>query len=87
MESAYGKEQGQELRKLAEVIADPGHRKAFARDPDETLARMGVDVDKLPEAVRNTLYDLSYEELRAVSRVRASLLEAGVSRDDLVEIF
>jgi hypothetical protein len=87
VESSQQNQPDPEVRKLAALIADPRQRKSFARDPDKALADAGIDVDRLPAAVRDTLYDLSYEELRAVSRVQASLRDAGVSDPDINEIF
>jgi hypothetical protein len=87
VESSQQNQPDPEVRKLAAVIADPRQRKSFARDPDKTLADAGVDVGKLPGPVRDTLYDLTHEELRALSRVKASLLEAGVSDQIINEIF
>ena len=75
------------VRRLAQLISDPSRRKAFARDPEQTLRDAGVDVGALPEAVRTELFDLSYEELRALSRVKAGLLGAGVSNEVMAEIF
>ena len=54
---------GSEIEKLAKVIADPGRRRDFAHDPEETLTDAGVDVDQLPDGVRSTLFGLSHEEL------------------------
>ena len=80
-------EPSSEIRKVAEVISDPGRRKAFAHDPEKTLTDAGVDVGRLPDGVRSTLFDLSHEELRVLSRVKESLRQAGVSREDEGEIF
>lgn len=85
METTGGKRS--EIQKLAKLISDPGRRKAFARDPEDTLAAAGIDVGGLPEGVRSTLFDLSHEELRVLSRVKDSLRQAGVSREDEAEIF
>jgi hypothetical protein len=86
MSSMEGKS-GSEMKRLAELISDPGRRKAFAFDPEKTLSEAGIDASRLPEGVRSTLFDLSYEELRVLSRVRDSLRQAGVSREDEGEIF
>jgi hypothetical protein len=83
-----GEEQpSSEVEKLAELISDPGQRKAFAHTPEKTLTDAGIDVGKLPEGIRSTLFDLSYEELRVLSRVKESLEQAGVSREDARRIF
>jgi hypothetical protein len=86
MNSSEG-ERSSEIQKLAEVISDPGRRKAFAHDPEKTLTDAGIDVGRLPDGVRSTLFDLSHEELRVLSRVKESLRQAGVSREDAEEIF
>lgn len=86
MNSSEG-ERSSEIRKLAEVISDPGGRKAFAHDPEKTLTDAGIDVGRLPDGVRSTLFDLSHEELRVLSRVKEALRQAGVSREDAEEIF
>jgi hypothetical protein len=86
MNSTEGQGSG-ELRKVAALISDPGKRKAFAHDPEKALKDAGIDAGGLPEGVRSTLFDLSYEELRVLSRVRDSLRQAGVSREDASEIF
>lgn len=85
MESTAGKPS--EIHKLAKLISDPGRRKAFARDPETTLTEAGINVGGLPEGVRSTLFDLSHEELRVLSRVKDSLRQAGVSKEDEAEIF
>ena len=70
-----------ELKKLADVIADPGQRKSFAADPDGTLDRVDVKPEAIPENVLSTLKGLSQEELRVLSRLNSSLLESGLSAD------
>jgi hypothetical protein len=74
------------FEKLGEVLRDPKQRKAFWLDPEGTLAKIGVDPDEIPERVRDTLHDLSYEELRVLARVNASLDEAGVPSEHKAEI-
>jgi hypothetical protein len=86
MNSTEGQGSG-ELLKVAELISDPGKRKAFAHDPEKALKDAGIDPGGLPEGVRSTLFDLSYEELRVLSRVRDSLSEAGVSSEMALRIF
>ena len=80
-------EPSSELHKLGEVISEPGQRKAFADDPEKTLTDAGIDVGRLPDEVRSTLFNLSYEELGIISRVKESLDQAGVSREDSAKIF
>lgn len=82
-----GGEASSEVKKLAEMISDPGKRKAFAHSPEKTLTDAGIDAGNLPEGIRSTLFDLSYEELRVLSRVKQSFNQAGVSREDAQEIF
>ena len=75
------------VRQLATVFSDPQRRKAFAEDPDKALGDAGVDAASLPEGLRSTLYSLSQEELEVISRVKQSLTDAGVSKEDQGEIF
>jgi hypothetical protein len=86
MTSSEGSPSG-EIQKLAEVISDPARRKAFAHDPEKTLTDAGIDVGALPEGVRSTLFDLTHEELRVLSRVKEGLERAGVSTVDVQRIF
>lgn len=78
---------GSEIQKLGRLISDPARRKAFAHDPEKTLTDAGIDIGGLPDGVRSTLFDLSHEELRVLSRVKDSLQQAGVSKEDAQEIF
>ena len=70
-----------ELKKLADVIADPGERKAFAEDPDGTLDRIDVNPDVIPDEVLSTLKGLSHEELQALTRLNSSLVASGLSTE------
>lgn len=70
-----------ELKKLADVIADPGQRESFASDPDGTLERVDVNHEAIPEDVLSTLKGLSHEELSAVARLNSTLLDSGLSAD------
>jgi hypothetical protein len=76
-----------EIQKLADVISDPGQRRAFAEEPEKTATDAGVDVGSLPDPVRSTLFGLSHEELEVLSRVRESFDQAGVPREDAAKIF
>jgi hypothetical protein len=71
----YGSEA---FAKLGNLLRDPEQRKQFWLDPAKALSNVGVRPDDIPESVRNTLHDLSYEELRVLARVNQSLDEAGV---------
>ena len=70
-----------ELKKLADVIADPGQRKSFAADPDGTLDRVDVKPEAIPENVLTTLKGLNQEELRVLARLNSTLLESGLSAE------
>lgn len=70
-----------ELKKLADVIADPAERKSFAEDPDGTLDRVDVNPQAIPDNVLSTLKGLSQQELDALTRVNSSLLESGLSAE------
>ena len=72
--------------KLGEILGDPKQRKSFWLDPEKELARVGLDPNDIPAGVRETLHDLSYEELRVLARVNASLDEAGVPPEDKGEM-
>jgi hypothetical protein len=74
------------MQKLGDVISDPKLRKSFFIDPSGTLRDAGVDVDEIPHAVRETLFDLSHEELRSLARVKGSLRGARMSQADIGEI-
>lgn len=70
-----------ELKKLADVISDPGERQSFASDPDGTLDRIDVNPEAIPENVLSTLKGLSQQELDALSRLNSTLLESGLSAE------
>jgi hypothetical protein len=70
--------EGEALAKLGQLLRDPKGRKSFWLNPDETLEKAGISPDDIPAGVRDTLNDLSYEELRVLARVNASLDEAEV---------
>jgi len=72
--------------KLGQILGDPKQRKSFWLDPEKALDTVGLDANDIPAAVRETLLDLSYEELRVLARVNASLNEAGVSPQDKGEM-
>jgi hypothetical protein len=61
-----------------EAIADPDQRRALANDPEGTLKRAGVNIRELPTQIRRLLEDLSYEELRVLSRYNAALEKSGL---------
>jgi hypothetical protein len=86
-ESSYGQDDGDELRKLGELLENAESRRSFAKDPDKALDEAGIDASKIPEGVRSTLSELSEDELEVIARVKGSLLAAGVSRKHINEIF
>lgn len=61
-----------------EAIADPDRRRALANDPEGTLREAGVNARELPPQVRRLLDDLSYEELRLLSRYNVALEKSGL---------
>ena len=74
------------LAQLGAIIRDPAQRKACAADPDGTLAQDQIDLTAIPPNLIATLVDLTHEELRALGRVRQSLLDSGASLGDIAEI-
>jgi hypothetical protein len=61
-----------------EAIADPDRRRALASNPEGTLKAEGVKVADLPAPIRRLLEDLSYEELRVLSRYNVALEKSGL---------
>lgn len=66
-----------ELEKLVKVISDPATRRSFAKDAEGTLERAGVRAGALPKGLIDSLAELAPAELRLVSHLNATLLEAG----------
>ena len=75
-------EQGGDLEKLGDVLADPSLRKEFWMDPDGTLERQGVNKAAIPPDVLDALRDLSPEELRFLGRFREYFLRAVEGGED-----
>jgi hypothetical protein len=68
-----------ELFKLGEAISDPEFRDAVQQNLDDTLQKHGVDKDKIPEEVLETLTTLSADEMAVLAKVKGALKEAGAS--------
>jgi hypothetical protein len=66
------------LATVVNALASPGIRRKFAHDPDATLQELGVNVSALPSGVQALLHDLSYEELRLISRLQTTLVGEGM---------
>jgi hypothetical protein len=66
-----------ELEKLVQVISSPRTRRRFLEDVEGTLQKEGVKVDALPRSLVDSLAELSPAELRLVSHLNSSLVEAG----------
>jgi len=64
-----------------EAIADPDRRRALANDPEGTLKDAGVRPSELPTQIRRLLEDLSYEELRLLSRYNIALEKSGLLQE------
>jgi hypothetical protein len=64
---------------VAEVISDPDKRRAVAERPEETLShelrQQGASFDDLPEPVQQFFADLTYEELRVLARLQATMAD------------
>ena len=69
----------EQFAKFANLISSAHLRREFDRDPQGTLVKQGVDVDALPEPVRDFLTDLSFEELRLLARLQETMVESGLS--------
>jgi hypothetical protein len=67
-----------ELASIANLITNTRVRRDFDHDPLGTLEREGVNVDALPDPVRNFLADLSYEELRLLAHMQETMVAAGL---------
>ena len=67
-----------ELEKLVQVISDHATRRSFVEDSEGTLQKAGVDAGALPKSVVDSLAELSPAELRLVSHLNATLVEAGL---------
>jgi hypothetical protein len=67
-----------EFARFANLITDPHVRREFDKDPLGTLERHGVNVAALPEAVRDFLADLSFEELRLLAHMQETLVDSGL---------
>lgn len=72
--------------KLGKALADEDFRNSFASDPSQALKDQGIDEQALPNGVVDALSNCQPEELAAVARVRAALVDAGVSREDSGDI-
>lgn len=72
----------QELEKLVRVISSPGTRRSFLKDAEGTLQKAGVNVGALPKSVVDSLAELSPAELRLVSHLNATLVDAGFKAPD-----
>jgi hypothetical protein len=70
--------QGSPVAQLAEHMTDEDFRNSFASDHQQALSKVGVDASDVPAGVLEALKDCSVEELRALSKVRGALIEAGV---------
>jgi hypothetical protein len=69
----------EQFAKFANLISSVHLRREFDRDPLATLAKQGVNVDALPEPVRDFLADLSFEELRLLARLQETMVGSGLS--------
>lgn len=58
-----------------EVLVPPEMRQAFLSDPGGTLERAGIEADKLPPGILETLSGMSYEELSAVAGIGQGVAE------------
>jgi hypothetical protein len=70
--------QGSPVAQLAEHMTDEDFRNAFASDHQQALEKKGIDVSDVPSGVLEALKDCSVDELRALSKVRNALIDAGV---------
>ena len=68
-----------ELAKFANMITDPHARREFDRDPRGTLAKHDVDVDSLPQSVRDFITNLSFEELRMLAQMQQTMVAENLS--------
>lgn len=75
-----------ELIKLGQMLSDPAFRKAFWENPDSACDTNGVAQSEIPADVWNLMIDLTPEELRALSWVKKSLFDAGVSPEGAQEM-
>jgi hypothetical protein len=70
---------GKAFRAFMEAIGDPDKRRRLAEHPKETIeGEAGIDFHDLDPKVQKLLNDLTYEELRLLSRVTSTLSEAGL---------
>lgn len=72
----------QELEKLVQVISDPTSRRSFVKDAEGTLQKAGVKSDALPKTLVDALAELTPAELRLVSHLNSTLVDAGYKAPD-----
>jgi len=60
---------------VKKVLVPPELRQAFLSDPRGTLQRAGIDADKIPPGILETLSGMSYEELSAVAGIGQGVAE------------
>lgn len=60
---------------VKKVLVPPEMRRAFQSDPRGTLERAGIEADKLPPDILETLSGMSYEELSAVAGIGQGVAE------------
>jgi hypothetical protein len=70
--------QGSPVAQLAEYMTDEDFRSAFANDHRGALEKAGIDPTDVPPGVLEALKDCSADELRALSKMRNALNDAGV---------
>jgi hypothetical protein len=78
--------EGSPVAKLADYMTDEDFRNSFASDHHQALSRVGLEPSEVPAGILEALKDCSVDELRALSRMRNALVDAGVSREDAGEI-
>jgi hypothetical protein len=71
-----------ELEKLVQVISDPTSRRSFVKDAEGTLQKAGVKSDALPKTLVDALAELTPAELRLVSHLNSTLVDAGYKAPD-----
>ena len=63
------------LNLLGSNLGEADFRVAFKENPKEASANAGVEVERLPDALFDTLGEMSFEELEMVSRIQGMFVE------------
>jgi hypothetical protein len=66
------------LEGIMNIFADPQSRRRFFADPQSTLEEAQVDTTPLPQEVVDAMFALTPSEMKALSSLNRSMVEAGL---------